>query len=131
MKSADGAEHFLFSVSVINNGTEILWWSDRTGWGQFYRYNLKGELLNAVTTGNWTAGHTVAIDNVKQCVYFYGYGKEKDRNPNYAFLYRVNFDGNKTKLLTPENATHAVFISPGKDYIVDNYSRIDLTPEQF
>lgn len=118
----------LFSVSVIDQGAAILWWSDRTGWGQYYRYDLNGRLLNAVTTGEWAAGRIAATDDAEHCIYFYGYGKEKDRNPNYAFLYKVNFDGSKAQLLTPEDATHSVFISPSKEYIVDNYSRINLEP---
>lgn len=118
----------LFNVSVINGRKNILWWSDRTGWGQYYRYDLNGKLLNAVTAGEWTAGKIAAADDAKQCLYYYGYGKEKDRNPNYAFVYKVGFDGTKDKLLTPENATHAVFISPTKAYLVDNYSAINLEP---
>lgn len=118
----------LFSVSVIDQGKSILWWSDRTGWGQYYRYDINGKLLNAVTAGEWTAGHIAATDDAKHCIYFYGYGKEKERNPNYAFLYKVNFNGSKEQLMTPEDATHAVFISPSKEYIIDNYSRINLEP---
>jgi len=118
----------LFNVSIINDGKDILWWSDRTGWGQYYHYDLKGRLLNAVSTGNWTAGKIVATDTAKREIYFYGYGKEKSRNPYYAFLYKVGIDGGKPQLLTPEDATHSVFVSPSRDYIVDSYSRIDLEP---
>lgn len=118
----------LFNVSIINDGKDILWWSDRSGWGQYYRYDHSGRLLNAVTSGDWTAGKIMATDTAKKMIYFYGYGKEKDRNPNYAFLYKVGFDGRKQELLTPEDATHAVFMSPSKNYFVDYYSRIDLEP---
>lgn len=119
----------LFNVSLINNGSHILWWSDRTGWGHYYRYDLNGKLINAVTSGNWTAAKIALTDNVKQCIYLYGYGKEKGINPYYAFVYKVGFDGGKMELLTPENATHSVFISPSKAFLVDNFSRIDLEPQ--
>jgi dipeptidyl-peptidase-4 len=118
----------LFSVSVLNKGKDIVWWSDRTGWGQYYHYDNSGKLLNAVTTGDWTAGKTVGTDTAKRVIYFYGYGKEKGRNPNYAFLYKVGVDGGNQQLLTPEDATHAVFMSPNQKYFVDYYSRIDLEP---
>ena len=76
---------------------------------------VKGKLLNAVTSGEWTAGRIVKIDTEKKQIYLYGYGKEKGRNPNYTFVYRVGFNGKKITLLTPENATHGVFIHlPGK-----------------
>lgn len=118
----------LFNVSVINKGKNILWWSDRTGWGHYYLYDLNGKLLNAVTSGEWTAGRIAGTDDERHQVYVYGYGREKDRNPNYAFVYKADFNGSGLKLLTPENATHSIFISPTKDYFVDNYSRIDLEP---
>ena len=118
----------LFNVSVLNRGKDILWWSDRTGWGQYYHYDRTGKLLNAVTTGDWTAGKAMATDTATRILYFYGYGKEKGRNPNYAFLYKVGFDGHNQQLLTPEDATHAVFMSPNKHYFVDYFSRINLEP---
>ena len=118
----------LFNVSILNQGKDILWWSDRTGWGHYYHYDLKGHLMNAVTGGDWTAGKTVATDTITRTLYFYGYGNDHQRNPNYAFLYKVGFDGGKPQLLTPEDATHAVFMSPNKHYFVDYFSRIDLEP---
>lgn len=120
----------LFNVSVLNKGNDILWWSDRTGWGQYYHYNGSGKLLHTITSGNWTAGKISAIDTAKRLIYFYGYGKEKGRNPNYAFVYSTAIDGNTSpQLLTPEDANHNVFVAPSKTYFVDNFSRIDLAPK--
>lgn len=118
----------MFQVSIVNNGKDIFWWSDRTGWGQYYHYNAEGKLLNAVTAGDWTAGKICGIDTLHQCMYLYGYGREQGVNPYYAFVYRVNFDGSGFTLLTPEVATHSVFMSPHMDYIIDNYSTISQPP---
>ncbi|SFA40725.1 Dipeptidyl aminopeptidase/acylaminoacyl peptidase [Pedobacter suwonensis] len=117
-----------FYVSFIKGGKEIIWWSDRTGWGQYYRYNSEGHLLNRITKGNFTAGKIMSIDTVKGDIYLYGYGKERNINPYYAMLYKVALNGKNEQLLTPENATHQVYISPDRKYFVDNYSRIDLAP---
>ena len=33
---------------------ELLWYSDRSGWAHYFRYDLKtGELKNAITSGDW------------------------------------------------------------------------------
>lgn len=119
----------LFRIHIVNRGKDIFVWSDRSGWGHYYHYSGEGELLNEVTTGEWTAGKIVKIDTLGGQIYFYGYGKEKDRNPNYAFLYRVDFDGSHMRLLTPENANHQVYVSPSCRLIVDNFSRIDTIPQ--
>ena len=36
-------------------GDDLLWWSERDGWGHFYRYGLDGKLKNQVTRGPWVA----------------------------------------------------------------------------
>ena len=118
----------LFCCRVVNGGKDIFLWSDRSGWGHYYHYSGEGKLLNAVTSGEWTAGRIVKIDTEKKQIYLYGYGKEKGRNPNYTFVYRVGFNGKKITLLTPENATHGVFIHLPGNLIVDNFSRIDTIP---
>lgn len=117
----------MFNCQIVNRGKNILLWSDRSGWGHYYRYSLDGK-FNAVTQGEWTAGKMCRVDSIGEKIYFYGYGKEKGINPNYAFLYTIDFKGRRLKLLTPENANHAVFISPGLNLIVDNCSRIDTFP---
>ncbi|MBP1618228.1 MAG: hypothetical protein H6Q14_2055 [Bacteroidetes bacterium] len=118
----------MFSCQILNKGKDVLLWSDRTGWGHYYRYSTDGKLLNAVTKGEWTAGQICGVDSLRNNLYVYGYGREKGMNPNYAFLYKTDLSGKKIKLLTPENATHKVFVSPKTDLIIDNYSRIDTLP---
>ncbi|WP_163713278.1 prolyl oligopeptidase family serine peptidase [Mangrovibacterium lignilyticum] len=119
----------MFSCKIINGGNDILFWSDRSGWGQYYRYDKNGQLNNPLTTGKWTAGRIAKVDEKKQQVYLYGYGREEGRNPNYSFLYRVDLDGKNMRLLTPEDANHNVFVHSDANLIVDNYSRIDLAPQ--
>ncbi len=118
----------MFNVSIIKAGQEVIWWSDRTGWGQYYRYNRQGELLNRITKGDWTAGKIVAIDTAKGQLYLYAYGKRPNVDPYQAYLYKMSLNGRTERLLTPENAMHNVFISPDRKYFVDNYSRIDMDP---
>lgn len=118
-----------FHVSVINNGNDILWWSERTGWGHYYLYANDGTLKNAITAGNWTAGKIMYIDSVGRRLYMYGYGREAGRNPYYACVYKVGFDGKKAELLTPKNATHSVYFAASGHYFVDNYSTINTPPQ--
>lgn len=123
-------EHF--SVTVLNGGDDILWWSERTGRGHYYRYDSDGRLLNAVTGGDWTAGKIVRIDTVGRTIYFEGYGQEEGGFPYYCRINKARFDGRGgVTVLTPEGATHKadrMMFSPSAKYFVDNYSRPDLAP---
>lgn len=119
----------MFTCKIENKGRDIFFWSDRTGWGHYYHYNMDGKLLNAVTKGNWTVGKIAFIDQQNKQLYLYGFGREKEVNPNYQLLYRVGFNGSNLKRLTPENKTHQVFISNNGKFFIDNCSRIDCPPQ--
>lgn len=119
----------LFSCTVTNKGKDIFLISDRSGWGQIYHYNAKGQLVGAVTKGAWTVGRILAADDAHRTLYFVGYGREKDVNPYYSLVYRVGYDGRNLRLLTPEKENHNVFVSTSLDLLVDCHSRIDKPTE--
>jgi len=113
-------------LAVINKGEEYIWWSERTGWGQLYRYDANGNLKNRITEGHFVVGDIIKIDTTAQTIYFDGYGEDKVKNPYYAHLYKVKFDGSGFKQLTGEDANHVVSPSEKGNYFVDTYSRVNL-----
>ncbi|MEX0660744.1 MAG: DPP IV N-terminal domain-containing protein [Balneolaceae bacterium] len=113
-------------LAIINEGEEYLWWSERTGWGQLYRYDSEGNLQNRITQGSFVVGDIMAIDTTAQTIYYEGFGKEEGVNPNYAHYYSVNFDGGDQRLLTPEDANHRFSMSDTENYFVQNFSRPDM-----
>lgn len=120
----------LYSIAYLNDASEILWWSERSGWGNYYLYDSSGHLKNQVTSGRWTSGKIVKIDTAKRMLYFEGHGQVEGGNPYYARLNRVNLDGKgKVEVLTPEEGNHRVVFSPSGRYFVDTYSRPDLEPQ--
>ncbi|MFT4606110.1 MAG: dipeptidyl-peptidase-4, partial [Rhodothermales bacterium] len=113
---------------VINEGEEFLWHSERTGWGQIYRYDAEGNLKNSVTDGYFVVGNIHRVDTLAQAVYFEGFGREEGVNPYFSMKYRVNFDGSGMQLLTPEEANHSFSMSDTHQFWVDNISRVDAAP---
>lgn len=118
------------NVSFLNDGKEILFRSERNGWGHYYLYDTAtGNLKNQLTDGTWVAGPVAQIDTVGRKMYFYGYGREKGIDPYYYILYEAHLDRpNALRLLTPENASHEVSISPSCRYLVDSYSTVSQEP---
>jgi dipeptidyl-peptidase-4 len=120
----------LLQVSVLGDGKEIVWLSQRDGWTHLYLYDGEtGEVKNQITSGTFVVREIKWVDEAKRVIYFTACGKEQGRDPYYQHLYRVNLDGTDLRLLTPEDAEHQVSISPGGDYFVDTYSRVDLSPK--
>lgn len=117
----------LFDYHVINDGKEILWWSERTGKGRYYLYDGEGGLKGAVTPDDIVAGKVVKIDTLGRSIIYEGYGGEEGADPCYKYYYRATFKG-RNNLLTPGRGDHSVTFSPDGKYIVDTYSRMDLAP---
>jgi dipeptidyl aminopeptidase/acylaminoacyl peptidase len=102
------------------NTDEVLWFSERDGWGQMYLYDGKtGKLKNEITHGEGNVTQVLSVDAAARTIYFLGVGKEAGRDPYFENYYSVGFDGAGMKLLTPENADHAVTPSPEGRYFVD------------
>ncbi|SFU13344.1 Prolyl oligopeptidase family protein [Algoriphagus locisalis] len=109
----------------LDNGQFILG-TEKSGWNQLYLMDWKtGKLVNRITSGDYVVKSLLSIDEENEVVYFEAAGKEKDVNPYYSFVYRVNFDGTGLELLTPENAFHDISYRNGNNYFVDNYSTVD------
>ncbi|TVQ68307.1 MAG: S9 family peptidase, partial [Balneolaceae bacterium] len=113
-------------LAIINEGEEYIWWSERTGWGQLYRYDRDGNLKNRITDGHFMVGDIAAIDTTASTIYYEGFGKEEGRNPYYSHHYSVRFDGSRQRTLTPEDANHSLSMSDTRNFFVQNFSRADL-----
>jgi dipeptidyl-peptidase 4 len=111
----------------FDNATgELLLASERDGWNHLYLYDKNGRFENQVTQGPWVVRQIEYVDEKARRVYFLAGGREKGEDPYQTHLYNIGFDGKALTLLTPENASHTVSISPDGDFFVDNYSRADL-----
>lgn len=119
----------LHTYRILDKGKRFIWWSERTGKGNYYLYNHQGKLLNRITQGeNLVAGQIVLLDSAKNELVFAGYGQEKQINPYYTLYYRVGLNGKNQVLLTPSNGNHELSFCDNKSYAIDTYSRMDLAP---
>ncbi|HEY8996538.1 MAG TPA: DPP IV N-terminal domain-containing protein, partial [Edaphobacter sp.] len=108
---------------------EFLWFSERSGWGQMYLYDgATGKEKNQITTGDGNVTQMLLVDAGRRKIYFMAVGKEKGRDPYFRHYYSINFDGSGLKLLTPEDADHAVEASPDGKYFIDAASTA-VTPQ--
>jgi dipeptidyl aminopeptidase/acylaminoacyl peptidase len=116
-------------LRLASNGQDLIFWSERTGWGHYYLYDANtGALKNALTAGEFVTTGLDAIDDKAKALYITAVGKEANEDPYYPHLYRVTYDGASIKLLDPGDASHAVSVAESNRYFVDNASRIDAAP---
>lgn len=115
------------NVRVLGGG-EVVWWSERDGWGHLYLYDgATGELKRQLTSGPWLVRQILHVDEGARTVWFTASGREGG-DPYYMHLYSVGLDGGPVRRLTPEDSHHLVTASPGGAWFVDTYGRIDTAP---
>lgn len=77
----------------LTDTDELLWFSERTGWGHLYLYDLNGgEKKNSVTSGDWLVRDLVYYDAREREVYVQAAGRIENRDPYYRDLLRVDID---------------------------------------
>jgi len=116
-------------LSVLNEGNDLIWWSERSGWGQLYLYDGKGRLKNQITNGYFVTGRIEQIDTIGRLVYFEAFGREPWVHPYYSMKYKASIDMGEMTLLTKEHANHSFNMSKSAKYFVDTYSTVDQIPE--
>ena len=107
-------------------GEEVLWFSERDGWGHLYVLDAaSGTVRRRLTSGEWLVRELVEVDRCGGFVYFTAGGREPGRSPYHRHLYRVPLAGGEIELLTPEDADHEITPVPGGRRFLDTYGCTD------
>lgn len=116
-------------LGLVDEGRELIEWSERDGWAHFYLYDGSGKLKNQITSGPYHCEDIVGIDEKKRILYFTANGRERGEDPYYLHFYKVNLDGSGLTLLDGGDFDHAVNMDDGREFFVDNFSRVNTVPK--
>jgi dipeptidyl-peptidase-4 len=133
-------------VVFLKDGHRFIWESQRTGWNNFYLYDLSGRLIAPLTTHTtFEAGTLVKIDEPAGVLF---YTARDGDNALKLQLHRVGLDGRDDRRLTDPAFHHSVGgcipgvhgrfgnptttapcgLSPDSRYFVDVYQTHDTPP---
>lgn len=88
------------NVRVLAATHEIIWFSERSGWGHLYLHDaLTGELKNAITHGAWGVRDMVHVDERMRRVFFLAAALDPSVDPARRSLCAVNLDGSDFEVL--------------------------------
>ena len=114
--------------TLINDGEQFVWWSERDGWAHWYLYEGDGTLVRQITSGPYHCDGVAGLDEERGLLYFTANAREEEEDPYYQHVYRVRLDGSGLTLLNPGNYNHSANMNDEATYFVDNYSRVNTTP---
>lgn len=77
----------------LPESNELIWYSERTGWGHLYLYDLEtGSLKYPLTKGEWMVREILHFDNEKRELFFQTGGRHAEWNPYYLDICRIDID---------------------------------------
>jgi dipeptidyl aminopeptidase/acylaminoacyl peptidase len=107
---------------------EVLWYSQRDGWGHLYRYDLRtGALGGQVTSGHWAVRQILRVDEAERVVYFTASGLVEE-DPYRRAVCRVGLDGSGFAKVTDDELDHIVTMPDNQEYFIDSASTVDTPP---
>jgi dipeptidyl aminopeptidase/acylaminoacyl peptidase len=112
---------------VLLEEGRFLWRSPRTGYSHLYQYDANGELLGAVTSGDWEVRSLIGVDPTKKQCYFTA---TKD-NPREVQCYAVEIATGEITALTDSSGDHSVSFSKDYSYFIDSHSTVNEPATHF
>jgi dipeptidyl-peptidase-4 len=112
-------------MRFLEDGKRFIWTSERTGFSNYYLYDLHGKLLATLTDHKFDVGNIVKVDEAAGQLY---YMARSGDNHMKMQLHRVGLDGKGDKRLTDPALNHSVDIAPDGKHFVDVAQTHDIPP---
>lgn len=105
----------------------FIWQSDRDGTNHLYMYDIRGNLMKQLTSGEWVVKEVLGIDPSGSDVYLLSTAPptgDTDENQTAMDTYgwKINIKTGKQTCLTPEKGVHRLRLNPSCRYGMDIYS---------
>ena len=100
------------------NPNQFIWQSRRNGFNHIYLYDLKGNVIKQLTSGNWEVKDVNGFDEKCENLFFHA----NEQSPVNQDFYSVNLKTNKITRLTSGNGFHTCILNTKKDFFIDNFS---------
>jgi len=103
---------------------ELVWFSERSGWAHLYLYDLTtGKLKHSITSGEWLVRGILHVDLSRRELFIQTAGRSsnssepnKERDPYYRDLVRVNIDSGELTTLVSGNFDCATVTTLNLDF---------------
>ena len=113
------------AIHWLKDGRRFLWASERTGWRNFYLYDLSGRLLATVTAHRFEAAEIVRVNEQAGLLYYLARSGD---NPMKLQLHRVRLDGQGDHRLTDPAFHHQADLAPDEKHFIDVAQTHDTPP---
>jgi dipeptidyl aminopeptidase/acylaminoacyl peptidase len=101
------------NVRVLERSKEVIWYSDRDGWGHLYLVNLEtGAVTRQITKGAWVVRDIVHVDEVARTLVFTASGFDTAKDLGRRRLCEVSLDTGEFRVLISHDGDVVVAPAP-------------------
>lgn len=104
------------TIQWLADGKRFIWESERSGFSNYYLYDISGKLLATLTAHPFEVAGVVKVDEQAKQLWYYARSGD---NFMKLQLHRVGLDGKGDKRLTDPAFNHTVSVAPNGKYFVD------------
>jgi dipeptidyl-peptidase-4 len=112
-------------MRFLKDGKRFIWTSERTGFKNFFLYDLGGKLLATLTDHPFEVANILRVDEEAGTLYYMA--RDGDNHMKLQ-LHRVGLDGKGDKRLTDPAFNHNVDVAPDGQHFVDTAQTHDTPP---
>ncbi len=103
-------------LRFLHDNKRFIWESERTGYKNFYLYDLSGKLLAPLTQHPFEVANIIRVDEEAGVLYYMA--RSGDNHMKFQ-LHRVGLDGKGDKRLTDPALHHSVNLAPDGKHFID------------
>lgn len=104
------------TIRWLADGKRFIWESERTGFKNYYLYDLSGKLIAPLTQHPFEVAGIVKVDEEAKQLWYYARSGD---NFMKLQLHRVGLDGKGDRRLTDPAFNHTVTVAPNGRHLVD------------
>ncbi len=104
-------------LTYLDDGKQFIHSSEKDGYKHLYLYNMEGELLRQITSGNWEVESIAGIDQKAGKIYYIS----TEVSPLDRTFYEIGINGKKKKALSPLVGITRVNMSNDHQYYLRYY----------
>ncbi len=113
------------TMQYLSDGKRFIWSSERTGFRNYYLYDMSGALITPLTQHTFEVASVVRVDEKAGTLW---YTARDGDNHMKMQLHRVGLDGRNDRRLTDPAFNHSVNVSPDGKWFVDIAQTHDQAP---
>ncbi|MCF8242458.1 MAG: S9 family peptidase [Melioribacteraceae bacterium] len=109
-------EHQLIFLPGSND--KFLWFSERDGWNHLYLYDVEGNLIKQVTSGEYVVTSFIGFDKDGNNIFI----TATKESPTERHFYKVSLDKGEVTKLSTGTGIHNVSANTFGNYFIDSYT---------